>query len=204
MAVTIEIDTSELDFMIDGLKKRLTSEQVNRVMGQVMHETGEHMKTVLKREIPEHYYVTPGEVGKAVGRARVTSGAGGTGCIIPVEGPRRSIGGGFPASGGSHGWKSVHRKYRVKARIVKGAQSTLPEKMNNYGGQPPFRNLGSKLGAQVYTRGAKGRLPIKKVVGIAIPQMPANRAREDVERALKYYLYKRMEARLVALVRGDG
>lgn len=232
MDVTIEIDTSELDSLVDGLKKRLTPAQVDRAMSSVLRDTAEHTKEILKRAIPEHYYATPGEVGKAVGKASVTSGGLGVGCCIPITGARKSIGGGFSATGGARGWESLHKRYRVKARIVKGVQSTLPQQMSSYGGQAPFRNLGpslrsfdttygkvrgaigttgafekypkSALGKQVFTRGAKGRLPIKKVVGIAIPQMAANRAREDIEGAIKDRLEKSTAEKLNALVRGGG
>ena len=104
--------------------------------------------------------------------------------------------------------------------------------MTSYGGQAPFRNMGpslrtfkdskgntiargaigpdgafekypkSSLGKQVFTRGAKGRLPIKKVVGIAIPQMASNRAREEIEGAIKDRLEKSTAEKLNALVRG--
>ena len=234
MSITIEIDTSELDSLVDGLKKRLTPAQVDRVMSSVLRDTAEHTKNILKRAIPEHYYATPGEVGKAVGKASVTSGGLGVGCCIPITGVRKSIGGGFSATGGARGWESLRKRYRVKARIVKGAQSTLPQNMSSYGGQAPFRNLGpslrsfkdangntiargaigpdgafekypkSSLGRQVFTRGAKGRLPIKKVVGIAIPQMAANHAREDIEAGIREHLEKSTAEKLNALVRGGG
>ena len=134
MSITIEIDTSELDSLVDGLKKRLTPAQVDRVMSSVLRDTAEHTKNILKRAIPEHYYATPGEVGKAVGKASVTSGGLGVGCCIPITGVRKSIGGGFSATGGARGWESLRKRYRVKARIVKGAQSTLPQNMSSYGG----------------------------------------------------------------------
>lgn len=230
MTFTVEIDASELDSTIKVLKKRLTPAQVNRVMGTVLRDTAEHTKEILKTAVPARYYVTPGEVGKAVGRAKVTSDGLGVGCCIPVTGARKSIGGGFYATGGARGWESLHRRYKVKARIVKGRQSTLPQQMSTYGGQPPFRNLGSKqwgrgtnkgyfapdgayvfgrapgasLGKQVYTRRAKGRLPVRGVVGIAVPQMVANRARGDVERGIKAQLEKSTAVKLEALIRGEG
>ena len=115
MAVTIEIDTSELDSLVDGLKKRLIPAQVDRAMSSVLRDTAEHTKEILKRAIPEHYYATPGEVGKAVGKASVTSGGLGVGCCIPITGARKSIGGGFSATGGARGWESLHKRYRVSS-----------------------------------------------------------------------------------------
>ena len=51
MSITIEIDTSELDSLVDGLKKRLTPAQVDRVMSSVLRDTAEQTKNILKRAI---------------------------------------------------------------------------------------------------------------------------------------------------------
>ena len=202
MNVYLEIDASELSGQIDRLKSALTPARVNQVMYGIFQRTGGHVRQILKEDLPKQYYITPGAVGKAVGRAIMTGGSGGAGCIIPVTGPKLSIGGGFSASGGAHGWASLHRKYRVKARIVKSGQSTLPQNMSSYGGQPPFRNLGSKLGGLTFTRAGKGRTPIMKVSGIAIPQMPTNRSEADVQSDIKAYMEKRMAHELQRLVGG--
>ena len=200
--IYLEIDASELDAQIDRLKSALTPARVNQVMYGIFQRTGGHVRKILKEDLPKQYYIKPGEVGKAVGRATVTSGAGGTGCVIPISGPRKSIGGGFGASGGAHGWASLRRRYRVKARIVKSGQSTLPQQMDSYGGQAPFRNLGSKLGGLTFTRAGKGRFPILKVVGISVAQMPTNRSESDVQADIKAYLEKRMEHELQRLIGG--
>lgn len=230
--IYLEIDASELDAQIDRLKSALTPARVNQVMYGIFQRTGGHVRRILKEDLPKQYYIKPGEVGKAVGRATVTSGAGGTGCVIPISGPKKSIGGGFSASGGARGWASLRRRYRVKARIVKSGQSTLPQQMDSYGGQAPFRNLGpslrtfkdangntiargaigpdgafekypkSSLGKQVFTRAGKGRLPILKVVGISVAQMPTNRSESEVQADIKAYLEKRMEHELQRLIGG--
>ena len=179
--VYLEIDASELNEEIERLRGVMKPEQFNRVMYGIFKRTGGHVRKILKTDLPKEYYAKPGEIGKAVGNPKVTMGGLGVGCTIPIKGARKSIGGGFSASGGAHGWNSLRRKYRVKARIVKDGQSTLPQAMGSYGGQPPFRNLGSKLGGLTFTRAGKGRLPIIKVSGIAIPQMPINRSEDDVQ-----------------------
>lgn len=200
--VYLEIDASELSGEIERLRSVMTPAQFNRVMYGIFKRTGGHVRKVLKTDLPKEYYAKPGEIGKAVGNPKVTMGGLGVGCTIPIRGARKSIGGGFTASGGAHGWNSLRRKYRVKSRIVKAGQSTLPQYMSSYGGQPPFRNLGSKLGGLTFTRAGKGRLPILKVSGIAIPQMPMNRSEGDVQRDILNYMEQRIEHEFQRVIGG--
>lgn len=200
--VRLEIDASELQQELDRLKGKLTPEEIDKISMRIFRRTGQHVRSILRKDIPKEYEVKAGEVGSAVGAAKVTGGGGvgGAGCIIPVRGPRKSIGGSFRASGGAHGWNSVHRKYRVKARIVRGQQSVLPANAASYGGMPPFRNLGSSLGGVTFTRAGVSRLPILKVSGIAIPQMPMNRSEAEVQQDIQDYMMKRFEHELNWLI----
>ena len=220
--IYLEVDTSELNAEIERLRAILTPERFDQVMYGIFQRTGGHVRQILRKEIPKEYRVKAGEVAKTVGRPRLTGGiGGGTGCIIPLKGPRRSIGVGFSASGGARGWESKRKRYRVKANIVKSGQSVLPQTI---GGMKPFRNLGPKLqgtgwydhnkrqitggididgewrrrpqsglGKLTFVREGKSRLPIKKVSGIAIPQMPMNRSAGDVQRDIAAYLQERMQ-----------
>lgn len=201
--IIIEIDATELNAMINRLKKALTPGRVNQVMYGIFQRTEGHVRQILKEDIPPQYYFKPGEIAKATGHAKLTGGGiGGVGCVIPVTGPKKSIGGGFGASGGAHGWASLHRKYRIKARIVKAGASTLPPRMSSYGGQPPFRNLGSRLGGVTFTRAGGGRFPIMKVVGISVAQAPMNRSKAAVQGDIQSYLEKRMAHELSRLIGG--
>lgn len=202
--VRLEIDASEVQAELNRLRGVLTPEEIDKISMRIFRRTGQHVRGILRRDIPKEYEVKAGEVSKAVGNAKVTGGGGvaGTGCIIPVRGPKKSIGGSFRASGGAHGWNSVHRKYRVKARIVRGQQSVLPANASSYGGMPPFRNLGSSLGGVTFTRAGKSRLPILKVTGIAVPQMPMNRSEADVQRDIQDYMMQRIEHELQWLIGG--
>ena len=200
--IMLEIDSSEVDAAVTRLRNVLTPARCNQVMAGIFRRTEGHVRKILKSDLPNQYYVKPSEVGAAVKKARVTSGALGAGCVIPVTGPKKSIGGGFGASGGAHGWRSLHRRYSVKARIVKAAQSTLPASMGSYGGMPPFRNLGSRLGGVTFTRAGKGRFPIMKVSGIAIPQMPMNRSKAEVQADIEAYLRGRIEHEFQRLMMG--
>lgn len=191
----LEVDTSDLNKTFNRLKSVMTEQQFTNAMHGIFNRTGSHVKAILKKDLPQKYEVKPGEIGKAVKKGRVTTSGLGVGCCIPISAPRRSIGGGFSASGGAHGWNSLKRRYRVKSRIVKSGQSTLPQNMSAYGGLPPFRNLGSRLGGLTFTREGKERLPIRKVSGIAIAQMPLNRSEAEVQKDIKDFLEKQMEQR---------
>ena len=190
--VYLEVDASELEGKIDRLKSVCTPEQFERVMAGIFRRTGGHVRRILKSDLPHQYVIKAGEVGKAVGNAKVS---GGTSCIIPVRGPRRVLGPkGFAASGGAHGWNSLRRKYRVKAKIVTAGTSTLPSNAGSYGGQPPFRNLSApRLNGITFTRAGGSRFPIRKMEGIAIPQMPMNRSEPEVQRDILDYMEKRIE-----------
>lgn len=179
----IEIDDAELQRDMNALKAACTPEQFNRAMYRVFNRTASTVKRIVKTDVPHEYQVRPGEVAATIGRPQMTSSAMGVGCVIPVVGPRRFIGPEFKASGGSHGWTAVRKRkrYKVKARILRGQQSELPTSLADANGMAPFRNLGSKIMPNAWHRLSKKRGPIMSMVGIAIPQMPLNRSREEIQ-----------------------
>lgn len=199
--VSIEVDASDLQGKINMLRGAMTNEQFNRAMYGIFKRTGGHVKKILRSDLPQEYEIKPSAVSAAVQKPQVTIGGLGVGCAIPIRDARGSIGGRYKAAGGAHGWNSLRRKYRVKARIVKGRASTLPANASAYGGYPPFRNLGSSLGGLTFTRRGKARGPIEKMVGIAIPQMPMNRSQADVQRDIKEYMERQIDQRISQLLR---
>ena len=203
-AIYLEIDASDLDKEISRLRDVMTPEQFERAMYGIFNKTGGHVRRILREDLPHKYYAKGGEISSAVGGAKVTTGAGGVGCAIPIRDTRKNIGSArhsFSATGGAHGWKSLKRKYRVKAKVVKDGVSVLPANASSYGGQPPFRNYSaSKLNNLAFTREGKSRLPIRKMEGIAIPQMPMNRSEPEVQKDIKVYLEREMERRFNALL----
>lgn len=200
-SINLEIDASELQGKIDALKAVVKPERFNQIMYSIFQRTGGHVRLILRQDLPVDYHVKAGQINAAVGSAKMTGSAGGVGCTIPIRDSRGTIGGRYSASGGAHGWNSLKRKYRVKGRVVKAGVSTLPTNMGSYGGQPPFRNLGSKLGGLTFTRAGKRRFPIKKVVGIAIPQMPMNRSQAEVQKDILDYMKQRIEHEFMRAMR---
>lgn len=199
--IYLEIDVSDAARMIKALRAVHTESEMRLLLRRVFVRTGKTVKRILKEELPKEYVVTPGWVGSQVGAPRMGGGLGAIGCTIPITGKRGSIGGRYSASGGAHGWNAVRRgRYRINASIVRDGASTMPPVMSHQGGNPPFRNLGSSLGGVAFTRKGKDRFPIAKVVGLAVPQMPLNRSKEDVQDEIMDTLMKRLEAEHAYLI----
>lgn len=198
--IYLEVDASSLQGQIERLRSVCTPEQCQKTMGAIFRRTGGHVRRILRSDLPKEYVIKSGEVGKAVGSARVS----GMSCTIPVRGSRRVIGPkGFAASGGAHGWASLRRKYRVRAKIVRAGTSTLPANAGSYGGQPPFRNLSApSLNGIAFTRSGKSRFPIRPIEGIAIPQMPMNRSQGEVQKDILNYMSRRIEHEFMRLLSG--
>lgn len=195
--VYFEVDASDLKKELRRLQMVMSPEQFNRTMRSIFNRTGGHVRRIVKTDVPKKYEVPSGEVGRAVKGAQVSGTGVGVGCSIPVIGARRDIGGtrsrGYSASGGAHGW-NIKKRYQIKVRILKGKQATLPFRMMSYGGEPHFRNYNApQLHNLVFTRAGQDRLPITKVEGIAIPQMPMNRAQPEVQEDILKYMKNRIE-----------
>lgn len=192
--VYIEIDASETLELLNRIQILVKPEQFRRIVYNVYKRTGRHVITAVKKDVSHDYAVTQKEVAKAVGKPKLSMYSGEIGCTIPITGRRGAIGGMFSASGSAKGWQSVRKKYRVKTHVIRGARKPLPKQMNDIGGLPPFRNsTATKLHNVTFTRVTKDKLPIRKIVGIAIPQMPMNRSREAVQDDIIKFMMKRIE-----------
>jgi len=194
--VYLDIDISDAQAMIDALRAVHTEREMNQLLYRACSRTGARVKTILKTELPKDYEVKPTWVGSHVGKPVTQIGGGGLGvsCVIPSDGMRGSIGGMFNASGGAHGWNAKRgRRYKITTKLIKGQRSTLPSEMSHQGGNPPFRNLGSRLNGVTFTRVGKDRFPIVRVVGLGVPQMPLNRSKDDVQEEIMDTLMKRLE-----------
>lgn len=203
--IRIDIDSSDLKDTIDRMRNVTTPEKFEQAMYGIFQRTGSHVRRVVKDDIKKEYEIRPSVITADIQNAKVTSGGiGGLGCIIPIQGTRKTIGQTYRAAGGAHGWAAARkgRKYRVKARIVKSGQSILPENMASYGGFPPFRNFDApKLNGLAFTRETKERLPIRKVEGIAVPQMAATRSREEIQEDIMNYMKVRTEHEFMRLMK---
>ena len=174
---TIEIDTSDLDRTIAFVKSRLTPAQFKTVMSRVYRRTGGKIRTIVSKDVPKHYYVTAGDARNETGAPQIS----GMSCTVPITGPRRTVGVQFKAKGSHHGWNPP--RYTVSAKIVRGSETDME--------QGTFRNMPSALGGQAYMRfGA--RLPIKKTLGPAIPEMATHLAEPDIQKDVLETMEKRL------------
>lgn len=202
----LKVDASDLEKEIGRLQAAMRPQAFQNAMYGIYRRAGGHVRKVLRTDIPKKYEVRAGQVSSETGSPQLFVGPSGSGCNIPIKGPRRDLGGtrgnGFAAAGGRHGWK-INGPYRIRVRIIKGSPAYLPKKMGS--GQAPFRNLSApSLNKLVFARVGQARLPIEKQVGIAIPQMPLNRSREEVQEDIMQFMTKQVERRLMAHVRGFG
>lgn len=191
--IYLEVDATDLNERLDRLQRIVTAENMERAVAKIFRQTASHVKRVLGKDIPPQYHVTSTEVRGTVGAPRIS----GRSCTIPIKGKRRTLGkgkGGFAIAGGFPGWNPP--PYRITARIVKSETSTLPARARSYGGQPPFNNTKSSIKDIAFTRAGKSRLPIEKMSGIAIPQMPTNRSKPAVEADIMEFLAKKVEQRI--------
>lgn len=212
MAATyLYIDASELTGLLEMMASKLTPEQFDTLMRRSLNEVGKRSKKIIREAIQVEYYANTSWVNSSIRNARIEGGGGSILCRIPIISKKGGIGGQFSAGGGAYGWNPP--PYRITAQIVKDRTSTLPPEMSHQGGQPPFRNIGvrttskknqnrklkrpvveknSKGGSIVFTRAGKSRLPIEKVSGIAVPQMPLNRSRGVTENRIMALTEKRV------------
>ena len=187
----ITIDISELDGLIRDMRKIHTKQEYEQLMLRAFRRTGTRVKTILGKEIPKEYEAKSTWIKSNVGRPRTGFGGGNgasVSCSIPIDGAR-----------GVHGWQfrtskprgrpAKGRRYKIATHMIKGQTGELPPVMKNQGGNPPF--IGPN--GIVFTRKTDKRLPIVRVAGIGIPQMPINRSEDDIQEEIIDTLKKRIE-----------
>ena len=182
----LDIDMSDLARTVNKLSTILTEQQLEKLMHRTFKEVGERGKTPIAKEVSKDYAVTQKWVRSGIEKYELGYGLNGVSCTIPLSSKKGSIGGLFKASGGG--------ERKIKAAIVRAHKSTLPDKMKNQGGNPPFMANGI-----AYTRRKKTRFPIVRVVGLGVPQMPLNLSEDKVKTALLELADKRLEHNLIHL-----
>jgi len=177
----LNVDMSEVQQTINLLRGIMKPEQFERLLHRTFNEVGNRSRTIIAREVVQDYAVTSAWVRSQVGRYSLTmGGVSGVTCTIPIKGHKGTIGGRFRAA-----W---HRYGDLRANIVNGGTSILPHVMKNQGGNPPFMAQGV-----AFTRRTKQRLPIVRVVGLGVPQMPLNRSADRVQDEILDLAGRRLE-----------
>lgn len=183
------IDASELQRKIATLRGVLSTAGFNRVITRTFNEVGRKSRTLIAKEVQKDYAVTQKWVKSQIGGYTLGNGVGGgVVCVIPLSSHKGTIGGRFKLSG---------RKRAITAKILKKGLSTMPARMKNQGGNPPFYI--PKYGA-VFTRRTSERTPIVRVVGLAVPQMPLGRSENNVSTTLLNFGMERLEHNFVFML----
>lgn len=177
----LEIDASDLQAKIALLRGVMSPQGFNRLMLRTFNEVGRKSRTLIAKEVQKDYEVTQAWVRSNIGGFRLSNGSGGgVTCVIPLSSHKGTIGGRFKLSG---------RRRAITSRIVKTGLSHIPAHLKNQGGNAPF--VGPN--GVVFTRRSKARLPIVRVVGLGVPQMPLNRSEDKTADALLEYAMQRLE-----------
>ena len=178
----LSVDMSDVSRLIEHLRGIMIRDQFERLLYRTFGEVGRRSKTIISRAVRQEYVAPDGWVQSQIGHYQLSMGGiMPVTCKIPLKGAKGVIGGRFPASGGRRGRP-------IMASIVRGARSRLPAVMVNQGGQPPFMS-----GGVAFTRKTSARLPIVRVVGLAVPQMPLNRSAEETQNQILELAGKRLE-----------
>lgn len=178
----LNVDLGDVARTIELMRGLLTKEQFDRLLYRTFGEVGRRGATIISRAVRQDYVAQDGWIRSQIERPKLSmGGAFGVECRIPINGAKGVLGPRFPASGGRRG-------RRMTASIVRSGRSRLPAVMRNQGGQPPFMAKG--VG---FTRRTKARLPIVRVVGLGVPQMPLNRSADEVQDQILDLCGRRLE-----------
>lgn len=200
MGVYLDVDISQLQATIAKMRAVHTKHEFELLMYRSFRRTGQRVRTIMKKDIPRQYQAKPTWIGQNVKSPQTQFGGFGgsaVSCSIPIDGVRGVMGSQFKAAGPRGRRSKTVKAYKITAQILKNQKSTLPSKMPDdpYGGNPPFivRAGGKIPGGLVFTRKTKARLPVLRVVGIGVPQMPMNRSQDDVQDDIMDTLKLRIE-----------
>lgn len=190
----IKVDTSRAMAVINKTKKDLSKGNADWCVEHTIRDTGNRcVRQEVKKTVLAEYAVGAGWVNSQIKRP-IISGAR---CVVPIRGPKGTIGGTFAAGGGGYaaGKYNGKAKKRIKrggakitAKILKGSVSVLPPTLPNQGGNPPFR---MSSGA-VMTRKTSQSHPIVRVSGRAVAEMTDKHFESKIQEPINDYMIKRM------------
>lgn len=213
----LNIDMSDVYEKLNEMKQVVGEKNAAKILYWTVKDSARHIRAKLSPILRKEYQSRAMTIRRSIGKAIMT---GKMSCVIPIENTRNIIGGDdFPLDGSTtrvvkgnerRRKKAIEagrrpkpgKKYKIRAKILKKGVSTMPNVMpgagrSSYGDQPPFlMPVKSKTGPTgkhiVMTRKGKEKLPIIRVVGIGVPQMPLNRSRAAVEDDIADYAMDRL------------
>lgn len=210
--VFLDVDTSQLMLTMWQMEQIVGSKGIRQLAKRTVTKVPGHVRRVLPGMAQEEYHVKKKRwVSSQILNARPRTKGEFIGLVIPIEGERGILGGdNFTLAQGvlnAHNANVKRRKngkrlkpMRIKVNVLQGKVTTLPKLMpagggrSSYGNQPPFIMLSKiKRKPLVFTRKRKDRsLPIVRVVGVGVPQMPTNRVRDKLQKDLQVFMLRQL------------
>ena len=74
MAVYLDVNMSSLRLKIAAMKEAHTKAEFEQLMRRAFHRTGQHVRTIMKKDIPRQYRAKPTWIGQNVGSPRTRFG----------------------------------------------------------------------------------------------------------------------------------
>lgn len=173
--VYMYIDATDFFQKVNYCKSQMSEQNFRKMISLTFNDIGHRLETPIAQEIQKQYVVTQAWVRSQMGSPQISPME----IRVPLKGQKGSIGGRFPARGRRNG--------RVSANIVRAGVSIMPSRMTHQGGNAPFM-----YGGVCFTRRTASRLPIVGVKGLAVPQMPLNRAADGVQDRILEMAEKRL------------
>lgn len=195
----ITVDVAKASQMINDLRSVYSRDKFNTMMGDVFKRSRGRTRVIISQEVPKYYRVKRKRpLTKMVGNPRIEKSGGNVSCSIPLDGIRGKISGEQEMYKSTapvkqmwktrSGGKSKRNVYKVRAYIVRGHSSELP----NEGKRVHFKVFTGKFKGWTFVRHDKKGEHITRAVGDAPPQMPMNRAEERVKKELAEFFVNRI------------
>lgn len=218
--VMLELDASNLQYLVDEVKRNTTEDQFQRIIGRALLRAGKSVRTAIAQEVIREYHVKYSLVLSTMHPAVVSTNP--ANMTIKVSGVREKTGKKETYPAWAAGWDHPSGRARSKARRysrsgvvtmedVRGVRSTLPSGLGTdarhfmvmrgpYAGKV-FAAIPRVPGASLYIKHIRGKRmcryaraneKIRPAVGIAIPQMPLNRAADAIQLRFEEIFQKRV------------
>lgn len=225
----LAIDMRQVIARASEMQKVVGQENMEKIIRRSYSKIGGHLRRILPPQLQRVYYSTATTIRNAIKSEKMTGKMGCVIPIeaerniigssdFPIAGgaktaynrqrkvamKNRKRNAQIRARGKS---RMKQRKFSISANVLKAGPSTMPSIMpakgrSSYGDQPPFL-MQSKYKRKyiAFTRKTKKRLPIIRVTGIAVPQMPINQGREQTQKEIADYIMARLEHEYEAVIK---
>lgn len=208
------VETKELNRVLQNMRAACTKEEFRAICRDAFGRSSGRVRKIVQADLPKHYHGPARWMTSAVKNGTVRDEKGMVTMRIPVRGYRGKIGRGgqFAARAQNTNGdelltkrgklrsrtKTNMRQQKIMAQVVKGKESKLPStneevrKAAQKSGQPVAHHFVMRGGAHAGQIWAREGRHIRPATGIGVPQMPLNRAENDLRNDIAEHIAKRM------------